>query len=178
MGTLEVAAESPEAAAEALPLAGETTATVGQQLRLLRAAWGGADGAMDAAALASLAAGLPPRVQVVLDGLAPAPFPAPVARVLLNLLLLGAEALPRGGTVMLSGAPGADVLVTLDGPGAAWPPGLAAALAGPAVPPDGPRAVLTPLLAMLVRAAGLRLSLLMPGGPSAAGAPPLLLSPG
>ncbi len=176
MGALEVAAESPEAVAEVLPLASETAAEMGQRLRLLRAAWGGADGAMDAAALAALASGLPRRVQVAVDGLAPGAFAAPVARVLLNLLLLGAEALPRGGTVMLSGAPDADVLVMVDGPGAAWPPGLTAALAGPAAP-GSPRMVQAPLLAMLARAAGLRLSLLMPGGPSGFGPPPLLLSP-
>jgi len=178
MGALEVAIESPGDAEEALPLASETAVEMGRRLRLLRAAWGGADGEMDAQALADLATGLPNRVRVALDGLAEGAFPAPVARVLLNLLLLGAEALPRGGTVTLSGAPGADVLVTVNGPGATWPTGLVVALAGPVPPPPaGPRTVLAPLVAMLARAAGMRLSLLMAGGPFGPAAPPLLLSP-
>jgi histidine phosphotransferase ChpT len=177
MGALEVAIESPDDAEEALPLASETAVEMGRRLRLLRAAWGGADGEMDAQALAELATGLPSRVRAALDELAEGAFPAPAVRVLLNLLLLGAEALPRGGTITLSGAPGADVLVTVNGPGAAWPPGLVVALASPTPPPCGPRTVLAPLVAMLARAAGMRLSLLMAGGPSGPAAPPLLLSP-
>ena len=177
MAALEVAIETPEAADEALPLASETAVEMGRRLRLLRAAWAGMGGDMTAQALAELATGLPRRVRVALDGMEPGVFPAPVARVLLNLLLLGAEALPRGGTVTLAGAPGADVLVMVDGPDAAWPPGLALSLTGTGVPVDKPRAVQAPLVAMLARAAGLRLSLLMPGGVGS-GVSPLLLSSG
>lgn len=175
MGALEVAIETPDIAEEALPLASETAVEMGRRLYLLRAAWAGTGGDLSVQALTELAAGLPQRVRVALDGLHAGPFPAPVARVLLNLLLLGAEALPKGGTIVLSGAPGEDILVTVAGPDAAWPPALARALAGPCVV-ENARNVQAPFVAMLARAAGLRLSLLMPGGPGRLGPSPLLLS--
>ncbi|MEJ1977367.1 MAG: histidine phosphotransferase family protein [Acetobacteraceae bacterium] len=178
MGALEVAVESPESTEEALSLASETAIEMAQRLRLLRAAWAGASGEMSAQALGELATGLPKRVTVALDGLGGGVFPAPIARVLLNLMLLGAEALPNGGTIALSGAPDADMLVMVDGPNAAWPPGLVPALAGLRTMPDNARAVQAPLVAMLARTAGLRLSLLMPGGLAGPAAAPLLLSPG
>ena len=77
----------------------------------------------------------------------------PTGRLVLNILLLAAESLPGGGLIALSGSPASDVLVTIDGPRAAWPPGFAACLtdetaawealtarafAGAADRPDGP----------------------------------------
>ena len=131
MNTLELMAEDPASIAEALPIANEAAQGLAGRVRLLRAAWAGDCGPMDAAGLAALAAGLPPRVTAELGGLRPGEHAGPAARVLLNLLLLGAEALPRGGVVSLSGQPGGDVLVTVQGAAAAWPPGLWAALADP-----------------------------------------------
>ena len=54
------------------------------------------------------------RVRLDLAGLEPeAIFPAPAARVILNLVLLAAESMPGGGTVALSGSPAASILVTM-----------------------------------------------------------------
>ncbi len=182
MNTLELMAEDPASVAEALPLANEAAQGLAGRVKLLRAAWSGGCGPLDAAGLAALAAGLPPRVTAELGGLRPGEHAGPAARVLVNLLLLGAEALPRGGVVSLSGQPGGDILVAVQGAGAAWPPGLWAALADPSAGLGAvavePRDVQPCLVALLARAAGLRLSALMPGGSGASPAPPLLLAPG
>jgi hypothetical protein len=139
---------------------------------------------MDVARLRGFADSLSSSRRVTLDvaGLAPdAVFPPPVGRVMLNLVLMAAESLPGGGTVALFGSPQDNILVTISGPRAGWPPGLAAliadeAVAGQAMIAD-PRRLQAPLTALLVRGLGLRLSILMPAGPTAAaGPPPLLLS--
>jgi histidine phosphotransferase ChpT len=175
-GALDMAAEDPETAAESLQLAHEAASQMVLRLRLLRAAWAGECGPMDAADLAKLAAGLPPRVKVELGGLV-GQFSTQAARVLINLLLLGMEALPRGGTISLSGAPGQDVLLAVSGAHAAWPSGLASALADPmAARLDDPRQVQAPLVAQLAQAAGLRLSLLFPATGQDAEMAPLLLT--
>ncbi len=176
MGALEMIADDADAAAEALPLARDVAAELVGRLRLFRAAWSGDCGPLSAAQLADLAAGLPGQVRAELDGLRGGCFPAATARVLVNLLLLGGEALPRGGVVTLSGEPGGDVVATIKGPSAAWPAALAACLVGGAPALDDPRRVQAPLVVLLARAAGLRLSLLLaPGAPVSA--PPLLLTP-
>ncbi len=154
IGSLELAAEDAEAAAEALPLAGEVAAAMGARLRLLRAAWTTDCGTLGADGLARLAGGLPDRVRVDLSALGAGPFAPPVARLLLNVLLLAVESLPRGGTVALAGAPGGPMAATLAGPSAAWP----AALAQPGRPIDDPRTVQPPLCTLLAAAAGFRLS--------------------
>ncbi len=171
IGTLELANEDPDSAAEALMLAAEAAAGLGARLRLARAAWGGDCGALSPGQIAGLAGGLPPRVAVRLDRLDAASYPGPLARLLINLLLLGAEALPFGGTAELASR-GRDILLTIDGRNAKWPDGLAEALAGGVVA-GNPRTVQAPLTALLAQAAGMRLELLAP----ADGAPaPLLLA--
>jgi hypothetical protein len=100
--------------------------------------------------------------------------------VVLNLLLLAAEALRGGGTLRLSGAPDGELLIRIDGPRAAWPAGLAACLADEEAAwaaLDDPRALQAPLTALIARQAGVRLSMLLPSG-IAGGVPPLLLSLG
>ena len=175
MGALELAADDPSSAADSLELATRAATRMVLRIRLLRAAWGGDCGALSAPALAELAAGLPERVRVELDGLT-GEFAAPVARVLVNMLLLGIEALPRGGAISLRGAPGEAVLLEVKGSPARWPAGLARALADPAgAVLDDPRGVQGPLAVGLARLAGLRLSLLVPAGGAPAGAVPLLL---
>ncbi|WP_198373400.1 histidine phosphotransferase family protein, partial [Roseomonas rosulenta] len=52
-----------------------------------------------------------------------------VVPVLLAAVLLGGEALPRGGVVRLVGDPGRELAVLPDGPRAAWPPALLRAVA-------------------------------------------------
>ncbi len=177
MNTLELMIEDPATTPDALPLASEAALGMARRVRLLRAAWAGDCGPLDAAGLAELAAGLPPRVTAELGGLHPGKHEGPAARVLVNLLLLAAEALPRGGAVSLSGQPGGDILVAVQGASAAWPAALWTALADPAGAAFEPRDVQPPFVVMLARAAGLRLSALMPAGSASPSAPPLLLGP-
>ncbi len=174
MGAIEMVTEDVDCVPEALPLARDAAAAMGARLRLLRAAWSGDCGPLNAAQLAELALGLPSRVRTELGGLR-GDFPLPTSRVLVNLLLLGGEALPRGGVVALSGQPGGDVMATVEGPIAAWPAAFAVCLVGGKLAFDDPRLVQAPLVVLLARAAGLRLSLLLaPGAPVPA--PPLLLT--
>ncbi|HEY0421346.1 MAG TPA: histidine phosphotransferase family protein, partial [Acetobacteraceae bacterium] len=132
-GALELAAEDAEAAGEALPLAEDAAMSLARRLKLVRMAWGGGGAAQSAADLRELAAGLQgSKLRLDFDGLVPdAVFPPAVARVVLNVLLLGAECLRMGGTLRLAGDPEGDMIVTIDGPRAAWPPGFAALLANP-----------------------------------------------
>lgn len=161
--------------AEALALAQEAAAALRARLALLRAAWG-VPAALEAGGLRRLADGLPQahRLRVVLAGpVADAPVPAAAARLLLNALLLAAESLPRGGTITLEGDPAGPVVLGIDGPGAAWPPGLGALLADPhpAWPPL--QRMQAALLALFAAEAGARLRLLLGG--AAEGAAPVLL---
>jgi histidine phosphotransferase ChpT len=175
MGALELAGEDPDSAVESLQLAQEAAAQMVARLRLSRAAWAGDCGPLDAAGLADLAAGLPARARLEVGGLA-GRFPQGVARVLVNMVLLAMDALPRGGTISVSGAPDSDVVLMVSGPHAAWPPGLALALADPLQAPlDEPRAVQAPLAALLALKAGLRLSLLFDGSGREKTVAPLLL---
>jgi histidine phosphotransferase ChpT len=162
-GAVEVAMEEPEAAEEALAVAAESSRGLGARLRLLRAAWGGDAEALDGPALERLAEGLPPRVRLDAAGLAPAPFPPGAAGLVLNLLLLGAEALPRGGVVSLSGGREAGVVLAVAGPRAAWPEELAGLLSGAETVASAlgqPRRVQAPFMALLARARGARLGFL------------------
>jgi histidine phosphotransferase ChpT len=175
-GALEMVSDDPETAAESLQLAQDAAFQMVRRLRLLRAAWGGDCGALDATGLAELASGLPPRIQVEPGGLV-GKFSPPVARLLVNMLLLAVEALPRGGTISLSGAPDEDVLLLVSGVRAAWPSGLAQALADPSQAPlNDPRQVQVPLTAHLALEAGLRLSLLFPAVSPTMDVAPLLLT--
>ena len=175
-GALEMAADDPESAAESLQLARDASGQMMRRLRLLRAAWGGDCGPLDAAGLMALAGGLPPRITVEAGGLA-GQFPAPTARILVNMLLLAVDALPRGGTISLSGAPGDSVVLTVAGPVAAWPADVPAALANPAsAATNDPHQIQAPLVAHLALAAGLRLSMLMAASGRTKVAAPLLLT--
>ncbi len=176
-GTLELAIDSPEDAAEALAIASEAASALVARLQLLRAAWAGDCGPMGRTRLGELAAGLPPRVKADLAGLADITFDGEVARILLNLLLLGAEALPGGGQVALAGDPREGIILAVNGPSVRWTSGLAAVLLDPpAAFPSEPRTIQMPLTARLVRAAGLRLSFLL-AADGQGGAPRLLLAP-
>jgi histidine phosphotransferase ChpT len=184
IGVLEVAREE-QPDSETLALAEDTAVELGQRLKLLRAAWGLDGDDMDVARLRGFADCLSSsrRVRLDLAGLASdAEFPPPVARIILNLVLLAAESLPGGGIVALSGSSSSAILVTISGPRAAWPAGFAVWLtdetaAWEAMIAD-PRRIQAPLTALLARGFGLRLSMLMPAGPmgDAAVSPPLLLT--
>lgn len=184
IGILELAREE-QAGSETLALGEDTASELAQRLKLLRAAWGQDGDELSVSALHGFAECLTSsrRVRLDLNGLAPGTvFPAASARLVLNLLLLAVESLPGGGIVALSGSAEDHVLVTISGPRATWPPGLAGylmdeAAAWQAVTASA-RGVQAPLTALLARSHGFRLSMLMPGGPvgDEAVSPPLLLS--
>jgi histidine phosphotransferase ChpT len=183
IGILEIAREE-QPDSETLALAEDTAVELGQRLKLLRAAWGQDGDDMEATQLSGFADCLSSsrRVRLDLAGLErDAVFAAPVARVILNLVLLAAESLPGGGIVALSGSPAGNILVTISGPRAAWPTGFATWLADETAAWDAltadPRRMQAPLTALLARGLGYRLSILMPASPGgdAEVSPPLLL---
>jgi hypothetical protein len=97
--------------------------------------------------------------------------------VVLNLIVLACDCLPRGGAIVLLGEP-ADLLVRIVGQGAAWPQGFtecmrdeSAALAAL----TNALSVQMPLTALFAQSGGLRLSPVL--GP-ASGIEALRLSPG
>ena len=176
-GTLELAAEDPAQAEEAAAIAMEAASAAITRLQLLRAAWAGDCGPMSRARLQQLAAGLPARVQADLVDLADMSFDGPHARILLNLLLLGADALPAGGVVALGGAPDQGIILTVTGRSVAWDAGMAAVLVDPgAAGGVEPRTVQAPFTVRLADAAGLRLSFLMAPAPGPGHAARLLLA--
>ena len=179
VGAVDIARTEPGSAAEALDIAADAAAGLAARLRLLRAAWAGAAEALDIAALRALCAGLPRHVRVDLEGLAADHrFPAASAKVLLNVLLLAAESLPKGGVVVLGEAGPDATLVVARGQDAAWPPGFAAWMADPApawraIGTAAPRRLQGPLTALLAHDAGARMSFALAADAEAA--PPLLL---
>ena len=184
MGLLELVAEDPASAAEALPLAGEAATALAQRLRLMRAAWGDAAGALGMAAFRALAAQPAGgrRLELILDVADPAAqFTPGAARLALNMLLLAQEGLPHGGQVRFAGDPGGDMVVTIAGPRAAWPAGFAAYLAAEprawaalrgAGELDAARGMQALLTALIAHRSGLKLSFLMA---ASADAPPVLM---
>ncbi len=177
-GALELA-EDPSLAAEALALANQAAVELRQRLELQRATWGPTAGPLGLAALRSLAEGLQHGKRCTLD-LSALPedtvFSPPFARVVLNLLLLAGDALNGSGEVTLAGI-GTDLVIAIAGPRAAWPSGMAGCLASEAAAWAAlrdARSLQMPLTALLARALGLRLTLLLPAGPGGP-APPLRL---
>lgn len=176
-GALEIA-EDPAVAAEALALANQSSGELRLRLELLRASWGPATAPLDLPRLRSLADGVPHagRFSLNLAGVPRQTVFAPAfARVLLNLLMLAGEALHGGGEIALTGN-ATDLAVALAGPNAAWPSGLAGCLASDTAAWRAlrdPRSLQMPLTALLARALGLRLTLLLAGRPGRV--PPLRL---
>jgi histidine phosphotransferase ChpT len=178
-GAVEIARTEPASAAEALDIAAKAAASLAARLRLLRAAWAGGAETLDLAGLRALCAGLPRHVWADFAGLpAELRFTGGAAQVLLNVLLLAAESLPKGGVVTLGEAGPDAALVVPRGQEAAWPPGLAAWMADPApawraAASAAPRQLQGPLTALLAHSAGVRLSFAFAADAEAA--PPLLL---
>ncbi len=179
-GVLELVAESQDPATEEIALAIETAGTLMDRLQLLRAAWGGASDAIDITMLRNYKRGVTgsQRLELDLDGLPDrAVFPSGMGRLVLNVMLLAGEALPRGGVLALSGDVTSHVIAQIAGAGAAWPPGFTLLLtdhAAPVPPVGSPRDLQIILTALIARQAGIRLSLLMSGARQQV--PPLLLS--
>jgi histidine phosphotransferase ChpT len=182
-GVLELAADAPGQNAEEVALAVRTAGELTVRLRLLRAAWGGLSDPMDADALRALIPGIPGghRLQLDLDGLAQAAvFPPSMARLIVNILLLAREALPRGGVLALSGDPAGHLVAQIAGAEAAWPAGFARCIVDDEYAWStlgDPRHLQAPLTALIARATGLRLSFMMATGPSGDTPPPLVIMP-
>jgi len=185
VGAVEMMREDPQLTDEAASLAQDAGEAMVRRLRLVRAAWGSGCTAMSVDELCGLLSGVFGRhLRLDLAGLAKAgAFSPSAARLTLNVLLLAAESLPAGGVVAVAGDPEQDLVVRIDGPRAAWPPGLAGMLADPADARtclrdcDGiaaARVLQAPLTALIAHAAGLRLTLLL--GPATEAAPPLLVA--
>lgn len=177
-GAVEIARIDPGSTAEALAIAADAATALTAHLQLRRAAWAGVGEALDAGGLRKLCAGLPDQVVVDTDALpAGQSFAPEAAHVLLNVLLLAAESLPKGGVVILGGAGRKAASVALRGRNAGWPAGLAAWMADPAsawhaAASATPRQLQGPLTALLADRAGVRLCFDVTGGEAV---PPVLL---
>ncbi len=169
-----------------MDLAGDVAVSLGKRLHLVRAAWGGAVSTVSVVEFAGLCEGLPQagRVKVSFEDLRSGGALCPeMARLLLNVLMLAGESMPRGGTVMLAGDLGGAIMVRLVGAGAAWPAHFAGWMADAgrawaavdAMMPETARGLQGPLTALVGHAGGIRMGFLM--ARMAEEAPPLILTP-
>ena len=176
-GTIGNALEMLDSAgAEAAALAQDAAAVLRRRLLLWRALLGGQGEAPVATLLGlvegQLAGGRASAEAPRIDGAAL--VPDAMVPVILAALVLGGEALPRGGVVRLAGDPRHELAVLPDGPRAAWPAALLRVVAGAA--PAGEvagRDVMALWLSMVAAAAGVRLGLALPPG---GGVGPLVLT--
>lgn len=134
------------------------------RLKLRQAAWGPEGEPMSLDTIQCLACGLQADVTVDFSALGRGTvFPASTGRVLLNVLMLAADSLPEGGSIVLAGAAD-DLFVQIAGPGAGWPFELTLCIANQ----TAARAALTnartwqmALTALFALAASIRFSVLL-----------------
>lgn len=179
MSTIELACDDATMQCEALTLAAQTSAILVGRLRLLRASWGGGE-ATNTAQLRALADAIPlaRRCRLTLESLPiDRQFDEGQTQLLLNLLMLGVEALAGEGEVTAQPAQGGDLLITIHGPNAGWPAGFATQLRDPlaALEPAsmGPRRLLGPLTALIAHQIDAKVTMLQSALPHSA--PPLLV---
>ena len=158
--TLELLAEDGDP--EALAIARESAAMLSARLRLLRAAWAEEVEVPGTRIMQQLVAGLPNAERLRVTISLPSEMAPGLRRLGLNLLLLAAASLPRGGDVHL-GAQAGGLLLTIGGRDAAWPMALAGCAAS-AAPEDqdwpDPRGLAVPMACLLAVAQGLRIEVL------------------
>jgi histidine phosphotransferase ChpT len=182
-GKMQVALRGGERSADALRTAVDVADALTRRMEMLREAWEGSPRPMGVQRLRGLAASLPGGDSLTIDvfGLgAEIALPPALGRIVLNALLVAAESLPRGGTISLGPAGGADLVVRITGPRAAWPAGLAEWLANESAAwaaLAAPNRVAGPVLAIVAPQLGFRVSLLLPSGRVGRGPAPLLISP-
>jgi histidine phosphotransferase ChpT len=118
-------AESGVLAGDALDLLTRSAAAAGSRLRFLRLAWGSGNQVIDGASLAAIATTYLREVgeRLSLDWPQPDqdhPWPPAEARLLLNLLIIARDCLPRGGVIHIRTDQSPEVFaeVTAAGPGA------------------------------------------------------------
>jgi histidine phosphotransferase ChpT len=148
---------------EVLAFATAAAHALTQRLRLMRAAWGPETAAIRLPALVNLVNPALAARRIGLDIRTLPPdcvFPPAIGRVVLNLIVLACDCLPKGGTIVLIGSP-TDLLVRIDGPNAAWPRGLVACLhdeAAAVAALNSARSVQMPLTVLFALSRKLRLS--------------------
>lgn len=154
---------------EAEALARDSVEALRRRLRLVRLLAGAAED-VSTTALEETLDGMLAHGRVRLDAsrCAGGDVPAAVTPALLAAILLAAEALPRGGSVVLAGDPGGEMLLLPEGRNAAWPPAVGALFAGGDRPELTPRTVLAHYLRAVAVQAGLSVRLVLGAGPSAA----------
>lgn len=179
LGALELAVEEAPPADQDAPLAvaGEYARQLAARLALLRAAWGVETGLLDAARIDELAAGLPNRERISLDlsGMGDGTLDGLTGRIVLNMLLLAAAGLPKGGGIA-PGWAGRGLVARIQGPRVIWPEGLAGMLADPEASEPSPRNALPVLLGRLARLGGMRIDVVPPTGTAGAVSGALRLS--
>lgn len=160
---LEMLAEDGDRGDEVLAFASTAARRLKQRLRLMRAAWGPETDPIALPALVELVTGPLAARRIGFDTRvlpAGSVFSASMGRVVLNLILLGCDCIPQGGTIVLMGDP-ADLMVRIDGPGAAWPAGLLSCLRDEAAALDAlgsARTVQMPLTVLLALSRNLQLT--------------------
>jgi histidine phosphotransferase ChpT len=150
---VEILAEDAGFAADAATLIGQSAAQASRRLQFYRLAYGAlAEVGADAARQATLELFAEGRCRC--EWLPASPVPDPLAKVMMNLLLLAAATLPRGGVVMPIARDGS-LAVTAEGAGARLDDDLPELLAQTA-PPEviGPKTVQAAFTAALAEAAG------------------------
>lgn len=177
VGTIGNALDMMEGAgSEAAALARDAAEVLRRRLVLWRALLGGQGEATLGATLALLEGQLAGgRARADASALDPSvPVAGEMVPVLLAAMLLGGDALPRGGQVRLGGDPQREFAIWPDGLRAAWPASLVRALAGGPLPEDPiGRDVMVVWLCTVAAAGGMRLTLALPPGETAG---PLLLA--
>jgi histidine phosphotransferase ChpT len=160
---LDMVAEDAGGDTEIVAFASSASTALTQRLRLMRAAWGPEAKRIALPELMKLVSAPLAARRIGLDVRAIPPdcvFPAPIGRVVLNLILLAGDCLPRGGTIVILGAP-TDLLFRIDGPEARWPSGFAGCMhdeAAAFAALAGARSVQMPLTVLFALARKLRLS--------------------
>ncbi len=156
----------PGVGGEAATLAQDAAEELRRRLILWRAMLGGQGEATLGATLALLDGQLAGGRAVADAGTLDLAYrlPEEVVPVVLAAMLLGGEALARGGRVCLGGDPAFELAIWPDGPRAAWPPTLLRALAGE-MPADAlGRDVTVVWLCTVAAAAKAHLSIALPPG--------------
>ena len=154
---------------EAEALARESVETLRRRLRLFRLLAGAAEDCSTAALEETLDGMLAHgRVRPDLSRCAGEAIPAAATPAVLAAILLAAEALPRGGVVVVAGDPRREILLVPEGRNAAWPPAATALFAGGDPPELTPRSVLAHYLRAVGAQAGLTARLVLGVGQAAA----------
>lgn len=147
---------------DAMDVARDASTIMDRRIRFYRAAVGAGCGDCRVEELAQAAEGLTLGRRAIIDFNdleATIVLPAHVAQAVLLALWTAIEGLPRGGAVRVGGDLEGGISIWPDGPSAAWPPLLAAGLAGEAMQ-FTPRNVSIPLLVSVAANSGIRLELL------------------